>query len=434
MSRVLPPPSAPAWLGVGAAVAGPSTYVLLVVVARAVGPTEYSRFSLLWTAVVVASLGAFLPVEQVLARHAARADAEGARRLLTGGTRRAAGVGALTLAVLAAAWVGRWGASGDAAAALAVTAVAVGGFVLQFPARGVLGGTGTLRAYALVLVVDAGGRALAAVALWAAGVTSVWPYAAAVAGSALACGLVGARAASRAHPAAPAPAPATTGAAAPAAHALPAAPAARVLAATIAAALSMQLLLNSAVVVAGAVATGAQAALAGVLLAVVVVARAPVFVFQSLQGAYVGAVARLAHARDPGLVRLLGRLGALVGATAAATLAVGALAGPALLRALFGEGYDVDRTTAAVAALGVACYLVASVTNDVAVALGEHRRLVPAWVGGVLVATLTAAVVPDLALRTTLPLVTGSATAAAVLAPAVLARLPRTETNAVVTR
>lgn len=415
MSRLLPPPSAPAWLGIGAAVAGPSTYVLLVVVARAVGPTEYSRFSLLWTAVVVASLGAFLPVEQVLARHAAAADAAGVRRLLAAGTRRAAVVGGLTLAVLAAAWVGRWGASGDAVAALTVTAFAVGGFVLQFPARGVLGGTGTLRAYAVVLVVDAGGRALAALALWVAGVTSVWPYAAAVAASALTCGVVGARAASRARPRASGPAATGT-----------AGPAARVLAATIAAALSMQLLLNSAVVVAGAVATGAQAALAGVLLAVVVVARAPVFVFQSLQGAYVGAVARLAHARDGGLVRLLGRLAALVGATAAATLAVGALAGPALLRALFGEGYDVDRTTAAVAALGVACYLVASVTNDVAVALGEHRRLVPAWVGGVLVATLTAAVVPDLALRTTLPLVTGSATAAVVLAPAVLARLPRT--------
>lgn len=417
MSR-LPPPSAPAWLGLGAAVAGPSTYVLLVVVARAVGPGEYARFSLLWTAVVVASLGAFLPVEQVLARHAAAVDAAGVRRLLRLGTRRAAGVGALTLAVLTALWVGRWGVSGDAVAAVAVTAVAVAGFVWQFPARGVLGGTGTLRAYALVITVDAGGRALAALALWAAGVTNVWPYAAAVAASALACGVVGARAAGAARPRTGTPggpgAPAATG------------PTTRVLAATIAAALSMQLLLNSAVVVAGVVATGDEVELAGVLLAVVVVARAPVFVFQSLQGAYVGAVARLAHARDAGLGRLLRRLAALVGVTAAATLAVGAVAGPALLSTLFGPGYDVDRTTAAVAALGVACYLVASVTNDIAVALGEHRRLVPAWVGGVLVATLAAALVPDLALRTTVPLVAGSVTATAVLAPAVLARLPRT--------
>ena len=420
MRRLLPPPAAPSWLAVGAAVAGPSTYVLLVVIARAVGPTEYARFSLLWTAVVVASLGAFLPVEQVLARRAAATPGgDGLGRLLDAGIRRAGVVGALSLAVLTTLWTARWGLSGDTAWAVAVTVVAVGGFVLQFPARGVLGGTGAMRDYAAVVIVDAGGRAVAALALWAAGVTAVWPYAAAVAASALACGTVGVRAVGRAGRREPA-------GAAGAAVGPATAPGTAVLAGTIAAALSMQLLLNSAVVVAGAVATGEQAELAGVLLAVVVVARAPVFVFQSLQGAYVGAVARLALGADPGLGRLLRRLAGLVGATALATLAVGALAGPALLSALFGPGYQVGRTTAAVAALGVALYLVASVTNDVAVALGEHRRLGPAWIGGVLAGAVTAVVVPDLALRTTLPLVVGSVVAVAVLAPAVLARLHRT--------
>ena len=93
--------------------------------------------------------------------------------------------------------------------------------------------------------------------------------------------------------------------------------------------------------------------------------------------------------------------------------------GPQAVRLVFGAEYDISRGAATLVALGVAAYLVASVSNDVAVALGEHLRLGLAWATGIASACLVAALVPDLVLRATLPLLVGSVVAAAVLLPAV---------------
>lgn len=409
------PSSSPSWLAVGAAFSGVCTYVLLVVTARAVGPEAYGRFSLFWAAIIIVSFGLFLPVEQVLARRSARTDGSrsAVAALLGTGIRRGLVLAGAATVVHTALWLVRWGTGSEVVLVAVAFAVAAAGFTVQFPARGTLSGRIALREYAMVVAADAGLRTVAVIALWLAGVTEVAAYALVVALSALACGLLGVGLAR--HTARHEEAATTT----------PILPIRRdELAGTVTAALSMQLLLNSAIVVAGLVGSGPDAALAGQLLTVLVLARLPVFVFQSGQAAYVGRVAARAHSGDrAGLDRLLRRLAGIVAVVAVLTVAVAAAAGPPIIRLVFGAEYDVSRGMTTLVALGVAAYLMTSVTNDVAVALGEDRRLARAWLAGILVAGVVAAGIPDLVLRSALPLLVGSVVAATLLMPAVQERL-----------
>jgi O-antigen/teichoic acid export membrane protein len=429
----VPDPRSPVWVIGGAAISGAATYALLVLVGRAVGPAGYATFSLFWSAAVIASLGAFLPVEQVLATRTATGAWRG-QQAFGRGVRIALPLVAVALVVHPAVWLLRDGGSLDAAAWAAVLLFVptVAGFVWQFPARGVLAGGRRRRAYATVVLVDAGIRVVVAAGLWLSGTRSVAPYLAAVALSSVVCAVVGRAAARRGEDelpgtADPAPVDGPDTVVGPDAGLAPARRAAYGL---VVAMLGMQALLNSGPVVAGLVATTpGDATRAGHLLAAVTLARLPVFVTQAAQALYVAPVAGMVHRGDGGRVRsLVRRLAALVLVAGALTVVVGVLAGPAVVPVLFGPEYQVTTGDVAVVTLGVAAYLVASVANDLAVALGRHRWTGPAWVAGVVAALAVALLVPDLAVRVTLPLLVGSAVAGAVLVPVVLlssARLPR---------
>ncbi|NMR20859.1 lipopolysaccharide biosynthesis protein [Cellulomonas fimi] len=423
MTGRLPAVDSPAWVGAGAVVAGSATYGLLVVVARALGPSAYAEFSLFWAAIVIVSLGTFLPVEQVLARWTARRDGpSGAREPLGAGLR----VGGLLVVPGVVAHAMVWLGQGEQhARSLLVTvvvafAVACAGFALQFPARGVLAGLHSLRDYAVVISVDAVLRAVVAGALWVVGVRSVGPYVATVAGSSLVCGVVGLvlvrrRRRSLGHetvtrtPAATEPSEPSVG---------------REVGTLVVATLGMQLLLNSGTVVAGIASTGAEAVLAGHVLAVITLARLPVFVAQSAQASYVARIASYAHrGQRAELRRLLTVLAGAVLVVGSVSVLVAGVWGPPLVSLVFGPGYTVSWTMTLLLASGVAVYLVASVSNDVAVALGAQRRLGVAWVVGAAGAALVAVVVPDLVLRSALPLVVGSVVAGALILPDVVARV-----------
>ncbi|MCG7285437.1 hypothetical protein MHY85_05535 [Cellulomonas sp. ACRRI] len=423
----VPDPRSPVWVLGGAVVSGAATYALLVVVGRAVGPAGYSAFSLFWSAAIIASLGAFLPVEQVLATRTATGAWRGATAFARG-ARIALPLAAAAVVVHLLVWLLRDGGSPDAVAWAAVLLLVptAAGFVWQFPARGVLAGEGRRLAYASVVLVDAGLRAAVAVALWLSGTTAVEPYLAAVACSSVACALVGRALVRRGGPA-PHPGPEVADAAADGGDLRGAR---RAVLPLVVAMLGMQGLLNSGPVVAGLVAgTPALAATAGHLLAALTLARLPVFVTQAAQAVYVAPIAGMVHRGEGDRARrLVTRLAVLVVATAALTVVVGTLLGPALVPVLFGPEYQVARGDVVLVVLGVAAYLVASVANDLAVALGRHRRTGPAWVAGVVAAVVVALLVPDLAARVTLPLLVGCVVAGAVLVPVValsVARLPR---------
>lgn len=414
--RPLPGADSAAWVLLGTAVSGLSTYLLLIVVARALGKTLYAPFSVYWTFVVVASIGAFLPVEQLTARGVAR-HAGDVRPALSSGLRAAAVLGALVLAGGALLAQVAGAVPTDLPTRLAAVGL-VAGLVGQFAGRGVLAGVRDLRGYALVLGIDTVLRLLLAIVLWAAGVRTVAPYAAAVALSCLACATAALVLARRARPAPTAPVGAVP--ALSAAHLLP----------LVVAGMSMQLLLNSAVLATSSDRSSALA-LTGLVLAVTTLVRLPVFVFQGAQAGYVARVAGLALTGPADqLRRVLSVVGAAVLAVGGLTVAGSALLGPWAVR-VFGDDFDAPRRLVVLAAVGVAAYLVASVLNDLAVALGAGRAIAVAWPLAVVAAVVAHLVTrSDVVLAATLPLAVGSAGAALVLAPAVAARVRHALTSA----
>jgi hypothetical protein len=68
-------------------------------------------------------------------------------------------------------------------------------------------------------------------------------------------------------------------------------------------------------------------------------------------------------------------------------------------------------------------YLIASVANDVSVAVGAHARAAITWLLAAAAGTVPALVLSDVVLRATLPMLIGSAVAAAAVVPRILRAL-----------
>jgi O-antigen/teichoic acid export membrane protein len=183
--------------------------------------------------------------------------------------------------------------------------------------------------------------------------------------------------------------------------------------------LCMQGVLNSPVLVAGAF--GAGAAFTGSLMTIASAARIPVFVTQAGQATYVGRIATAHHRHEYERVRRLVTLVAgAVGAMAVLTVLGGVMVGPQLVRVVFGPDYVVGRVTCALVAAGVGVYLIASVANDISVAVGVHGRAAVTWLLAAVAGAVPALMLNDIVLRTTLPMLVGSAVAAAALVPRIL--------------
>lgn len=393
--------ASPFWIACGAAVTGVTTYVALAATARAVGGTEYDGFAFYWSFILIAGFGAFLPVEQVLARRRV-ADPAG-NALLARGTGYGIGAALLTLVVVAAFDVA--GAVPAAASDLLTTAayaIALTGFAVQFAARGVLAGAHRLRDYSLVIAGDAVARTGAVIVLGALGVDDGAAFALAVAGSALLAGVLGAWFVVRSHrdPVAGRPRERRL---------------AHEAAALTVAMVCMQALINSPVLIAGAVDDPHLSA--GELLAVATLARLAVFVAQAAQASYVGRIAAAHRAGQRARTRRLVELvaGGAVG-LAVLTVLGGAVVGPALVRLLFGGEFQVSRTECVLVAAGVAAFVCASVANDLSVALSRHRRAGRTWLVSVAAATAVLLTVDDPLLRSTLPLLVGAAVATVAIA------------------
>ncbi|MCR6491774.1 lipopolysaccharide biosynthesis protein [Cellulomonas sp. P24] len=396
-------------MAIGTAFSGAASYVLLVMTARALGPARYGDFSYFWAVIVVVSLGLFLPIEQVVARRLSRLDAPGVggRPILNRGVRTALVVAVVSSAVVSVFWVSQRGWSSSELLLLGALGLGVIGFVIQFPGRGALAASSNFRGYAAVVSVDAGLRLVIVMLLWGAGVRSAAPFAAAVGLSALTCGVLARVLGSRSLGRAPVVEdPVGLG---------------REAGRLISAAVSMQLLLNSGVLIAVSVSTASESAFAGHLVAVLTIARVPVFVFQSVQASYLSKIALRSHRRDiAGLRRVLLALATAVGGITVLTIVGAAAVGPQVIRLIYGPSYEFSRVGVVLVALGVCVYLAAAVANDVAVAIGAHSHVRGAWFAGVAAAAVVVASVDDLLLRSTLPLVVGAAVAGAVLASPVI--------------
>ena len=276
-------------VGAGLMVLGAGMYVHLAVAGHSLPATGMAAVSVLWSLVFLLGLGVFLPIEQELIRLVAARTTVGEGIVPV--VRRICLLSAVILAVIGVPLAAAAGPLarllfgggtamvaelGGACLAMAVTTVS----------RGTLAGQGKFGAYGGQLAIDGGSRAVLACALGVAGVHSAAAFGliltvAPLLSAALTLGplLAGLR-----------PGPA-----------LPWRATSRRLAMLIVTMLLAQVIINVGVISVRLLSPRDDAAV-GALLAALVLARVPLFVFTSLQTALLPGLAAAVAAGDPGAV------------------------------------------------------------------------------------------------------------------------------------
>jgi O-antigen/teichoic acid export membrane protein len=351
------------FVGVCIVLSGLLVNAYLAIVARNVSPAEYSDFGAFWSIALLVGFGAFLPVEQELARLGPRAL-------------RSAAVVAACMAVV------------ECALAVFVSpAVVVLCFLsaAQFLVRGALIGSGKLAWHGGLLVADTTLRVVfALLAGWLGATTSAqfeWTLVAAVAVAHL---------------------PVLAAIWWQGEGEVPVREFARAVSPLLVGSLCAQLLLNGIPVLVTAIATPGERAQAGVFLAAFLLARVPLFVAVPLQTALLPVLAGKQRRT------VVTRLAAVLAAAAGAGVAVAVTIGPWLVRLVFGPLYVVSATDLTLIALGVVAHLGLIVTTQSLVADALHSRVAWSWVAGVLTAAVTFALIPGLLLRAEIAFLTGS--------------------------
>jgi O-antigen/teichoic acid export membrane protein len=127
------------------------------------------------------------------------------------------------------------------------------------------------------------------------------------------------------------------------------------------------------------------AAAAGFIFNVLMIARAPLVLFQAVATSLLPHLTRLrssADARDAEAFRLSVRMtiGA-VGVFASAVALVVLIAGPELMHLAFGEKFEYDRAGLLIVTVGMGFYLASGTFNQAALAQGQVRRAAACWAG-----------------------------------------------------
>jgi O-antigen/teichoic acid export membrane protein len=142
--------------------------------------------------------------------------------------------------------------------------------------------------------------------------------------------------------------------------------------------LAEQTLLNAPVLTVDA--TAADAALAGIVFNVLLIVRAPLQLFQSVQTSLLPHLAGLeateGHAAFARAIRVtVLAIAAFGGAVALGLLAVG----PPVMSTLFGQDFDYDRVGLALVGVGMGLHLIAGTFNQAALARGQSGLAAGVW-------------------------------------------------------
>lgn len=399
----LPPGAAVVGLGVG--VSGVAAYAYLVLTARVLGPEGHAPLSALWALAFLVGPGCYYPIEQELGRllAARRVANQGHGRLL--GQCAALGAGltlvlGLATAATAPALLDRL-FDGQALLLISFVGVLFGYWCIQL-AWGLLAGTGRFGAYALVQGTEGVVRLLIAVGLAVGGASRAGPYGLALAlAPFVAVGLVG-RVLRQ---------PTTPG---------PVEPWGRLTRSLLhllaASALSNALLTIGPLLVKVIAAPGEEAA-ASRLLAGLVVARTPLFLFNAVLASLLPGLAALASAgRRSDFNSQVGRLLLLEAGATAVVVPAAALLGPGLIRVAFGPGFVLERVDLLLLAAGTMVFMVAMTLGQVLIALSGHARASLAWAIGCLVMVAVTMLGRSLLIRVEVGFLAGAASAAATAA------------------
>jgi len=164
--------------------------------------------------------------------------------------------------------------------------------------------------------------------------------------------------------------------------------------------LAEQALLNAPVLTVEA--TAADAALAGIVFNVLLIARAPLQLFQSIQTSLLPHLAGLEATEGHAAFARAIRVTVLAIAAFAGAVALGLLViGPWAMTTLFGQDFDYGRVGLALVGVGMGLHLVAGTLNQAALARGQAALSGGAWlvVAGLFVAWTLTPVIDDQLLR-----------------------------------
>ncbi len=181
--------------------------------------------------------------------------------------------------------------------------------------------------------------------------------------------------------------------------------------------LAEQTILNAAVLTVDA--TSADKALAGIVFNVLLIARAPLQLFQAIQTSLLphltGLEATAGHESFGRAIRVT--LLSIMGFAAAVTLGL-LLVGPFAMEHLFGQSYDYTRYGLALIGIGMGLHLTSGALNQAALARDRARAASACWMGAAIlfVAWMLTPLVAEQLLRTELGYAGATALLAAALA------------------
>ena len=365
-------------LSVGIGVTGLVTYGYFSLASHSLADDEYGRVTLLWSAVFVVVSVLYRPVEQLLSRTIAERAAEPRVLCVAATIQLGLGVGFAAVALLARGHVenGLFGGSSRLYWIFVVTVLA---YAASYFARGFLAGHHRFGAYGALVLLESVSRCLFAVAV-AVGITEGQ--------DAVALGMVAAPIASlavipfiisrRTFPShSDEKVPLAEGEAE-----FTLAHGSGFAAAVLLIMLAEQTFLNAGPLIIKATEPGAAgAALAGFTFNVLLIARAPLQLFQSVQTSI---LPHLTKMRAAGEAEQFERSISVTLRAIAAFAAVVALAllafGPWAMDLLFGSEVDYDRLGLFLIALGMGLYLAAATLNQAALARGRTKAAAACWV------------------------------------------------------
>jgi O-antigen/teichoic acid export membrane protein len=368
-------------LSAGVGAAGLLTYGYFSLASHNLGPNEYGEVVVLWSAVFISISVLYRPVEQLLSRTIAERQA---RAQPIGSALRVAATIQLAIAIVTAIVVLALRGPlqddllGGSEPLYWVLFFALLAFGASFFARGYLAGNRRFVLLAGLLVAESFSRAAFALAVAlgiAEGQTAVaLGIAAAPALSLLVVPLAFGRRATRASGAAPEAASARAdGAELSLAHGGSFASAVLVVM------LSEQTLLNGGPLIVRGFEGAAEA---GFIFNVLLLARAPLVVFQGVATSLLPHLTRLRSRGASGAEAFRRSVGGTLRAVAAFTALVAvvvAVAGPELMQVAFGDAFSYDRAGLLIVTAGMGLYLTATTLSQAAVAQGQVRRAAACW-------------------------------------------------------
>jgi O-antigen/teichoic acid export membrane protein len=368
----LPPGSIP--VGVGLLVTGVTAYAYLILTARVLGPSKYVPLSVLWASVFIAGPGLFMPLQQEVGRLVAhhRLEGIGSGPII----KRAAALGAALAGIVLIALVvvvladNRILFDGQSLL-VAGFALAIVGYCLLGLLWGGLAGTGRFRHFAYAQSGDACLRIVICLCLALVGVKTVGPYGLVLGITPIIAALaISSRNLDLLSPGEPAPWSDLS----------------RALGWLLVGSLGAQMLVNGSIIAVNILATPSDRASAGHLLAGLVIARVPLFLFGAVQAALLPRLASQARAGlwaefRSGWVRLF----VLVGAIALLATAGCFLFGPFVLRTFFGARFALGRSDLTLLAAASGAFMLTLCVAQALIALGHHARSAVGWLVGIAV-------------------------------------------------